>query len=161
MGLEPTKTGFADQCLDRFGIATSEKSVPKSYTPNCTQTALAAPIYPVQSLRKLLKPRGGSGFGRFCRPLPYHLATAPRCTKSDLVNPASCKLFSVLPNSRRRLWASRLFRSRWASRSGCPIQSTNHRSCARCCSPANTSTRTRCASCVRRCGSRRLLRRRR
>ncbi len=22
VGLEPTKTGFADQCLDRFGIAT-------------------------------------------------------------------------------------------------------------------------------------------
>ncbi len=32
-GLEPTKTGFADQRLDRFGIATKlaiPKSVPKS-----------------------------------------------------------------------------------------------------------------------------------
>jgi hypothetical protein len=26
VGLEPTKTGFADQCLDRFGIATKMKS---------------------------------------------------------------------------------------------------------------------------------------
>jgi hypothetical protein len=30
VGLEPTKTGFAGQRLDHFGIATSEKSVPKS-----------------------------------------------------------------------------------------------------------------------------------
>ena len=27
-GLEPAKTGFADQRLDRFGIATNENSIP-------------------------------------------------------------------------------------------------------------------------------------
>ena len=29
-GLEPAKTGFADQRLDRFGIATSENLYPES-----------------------------------------------------------------------------------------------------------------------------------
>ena len=30
VGLEPTKAGFADQRLDRFGIAASEKLYPES-----------------------------------------------------------------------------------------------------------------------------------
>jgi hypothetical protein len=39
-GLEPAKTGFADQRLDHFGIATKIKSVPKLplqrlFTPLC------------------------------------------------------------------------------------------------------------------------------
>ncbi len=34
VGLEPTKTGFADQCLDRFGIATKPLSKP---CPNLVQ----------------------------------------------------------------------------------------------------------------------------
>jgi hypothetical protein len=55
-GLEPSKTGFADRRLDHFGIAASEKSIPKFYTQNCAQTAFLSPIYPVQNLRKLLKP---------------------------------------------------------------------------------------------------------
>ncbi len=89
-GLEPAKTGFADQRLDRFGIATKpSKTCTKPcaictqvYTQNCTQNALAAPIYPYSRPFKLLKPREGSGFNRFCRPLPYHLATAPLFCKT-------------------------------------------------------------------------------
>jgi hypothetical protein len=56
-------------------------SVPKIYTQNCTQnctqTALVSPIYTVPSLSNLLKPRTTRGNGGSCRPLPYHLATAP------------------------------------------------------------------------------------
>ncbi len=53
-GLEPAKTGFADQRLDRFGIATKPcKTCTKPcaictqvYTQNRTQSAPATPIYP-------------------------------------------------------------------------------------------------------------------
>jgi hypothetical protein len=80
VGLEPTKIGFAGQRLDRFGITTSEDPYPNlypSYTQNCTQTAHVRPIYAVSSLPNLLKPRTAFGNGGFCRPMPYHLATAP------------------------------------------------------------------------------------
>ena len=84
-GLEPAKTGFADQRLDRFGIATKPcKTFTKPcaictqvYTQICTQNARASPIYRYSSPRKLLKPRRAFDSGRFARPLPYHLATAP------------------------------------------------------------------------------------
>src|SRR5260370_9289151 len=75
-GLEPTKIGFADRRLDRFGIATRKRLYP-IYTQSCTQTALITPIYPSSYLCNLLKPCGGPGIHRFCRPMPYHLATAP------------------------------------------------------------------------------------
>jgi hypothetical protein len=53
-GLEPAKTGFADQRLDRFGIATKPYETcnkpcaicTQVYTQNCTQTAAATNIYP-------------------------------------------------------------------------------------------------------------------
>jgi hypothetical protein len=77
VGLEPTKTGFADQRLDRFGIATRENSMRRIHTQICTQTALVSPIYAASSLPNLWKPRMTNGNGGFCRPLPYHLATAP------------------------------------------------------------------------------------
>ena len=78
MGLEPTKIGFADRRLDRFGIATKLfAKVLQTHTQNCTQIALLAPIYPVQGPRNLLKPRAKLVFGEFCRLMPYHLATAP------------------------------------------------------------------------------------
>jgi hypothetical protein len=54
-GLEPAKTGFADQRLGLFGIATSN-FIPTTYTQICTQTALSTPIYRSFSLRNLLKP---------------------------------------------------------------------------------------------------------
>ena len=41
-GLEPAKTGFADQRLDLFGIAT-QNFVPTSYTHFRTQSAPATP----------------------------------------------------------------------------------------------------------------------
>src|SRR6266436_4414284 len=56
--------------------------VPKVYTQNCTQTALVSPIYAFPSLPNLLKPRTTFGNGGFCRPLPYHLATAPHKQRS-------------------------------------------------------------------------------
>jgi hypothetical protein len=68
VGLEPTKTGFADQRLDRFGIATPENSIPRIYTQICTQTALVSPIYAASFLPNLLKPRMTNGNGGFCRP---------------------------------------------------------------------------------------------
>ena len=73
VGLEPTKVGFADRRLDRFGIATL---YPNLY-PSCTQTARVSPIYPIQSLCKSLIPNVTVRMRWFCRPLPYHLATAP------------------------------------------------------------------------------------
>ena len=93
MGLEPTKTGFADQRLDRFGIATKTllKTCTKPcatctqlYTQNCTQIALVSPIYAVSSLPNLLKPRVTNGNGGFCRSFPCHLATAPLLQVADL-----------------------------------------------------------------------------
>ncbi len=76
VGLEPTKTGFAGQRLDHFGIATCEnplnlypKLYPKLY-PDCLRN-------PYLSLRKLLTLLETGFFVRFCRPLPCHLATAP------------------------------------------------------------------------------------
>ena len=53
-GLEPAKTGFADQRLDRFGIATKSSETctkpratcTQGYTQNCTQTEPATPICP-------------------------------------------------------------------------------------------------------------------
>lgn len=57
MGLEPTKTGFADQRLDRFGIAASEKLYPESIPKTVPKLPFIPPIYPYSSLRKLLKPR--------------------------------------------------------------------------------------------------------
>jgi hypothetical protein len=53
-GLEPAKTGFADQRLDRFGIATKPcKTCAKPYAicaqvyaQNCTQNAPQTPTYP-------------------------------------------------------------------------------------------------------------------
>ena len=47
VGLEPTKTGFADQRLDRFGIAASEKLYPESIpktVPKMPPQLLFAPI---------------------------------------------------------------------------------------------------------------------
>ena len=63
-GLEPAKTGFADQRLDRFGIATKPcKTCTKPgatwaqvYTQNCTQNAPATPICSDSSPCNLLKP---------------------------------------------------------------------------------------------------------
>jgi hypothetical protein len=53
-------------------------------------------------------------------------------------------------------WIARTaFRSRWALQRDCPIRSRSRRNCGLFRSPANTSARTRCASCVLRCGSRR------
>jgi hypothetical protein len=46
VGLEPTKIGFAGQRLDHFGIAASEKSVPRIYYPELP----ASPIYAVSFL---------------------------------------------------------------------------------------------------------------
>jgi hypothetical protein len=57
VGLEPTKTGFADQRLDRFGIAASEKLYPESIPKTVPKLPFIPPIYPYSSLRKLLKPR--------------------------------------------------------------------------------------------------------
>jgi hypothetical protein len=74
VGLEPTKIGFADRRLDRFGIATLYTQI---YTQSCTQTARVSPIYPIQSLCKSLIPHVTVRMRWFCRPLPYHLATAP------------------------------------------------------------------------------------
>jgi hypothetical protein len=93
VGLEPTKTGFADRRLDRFGIATKTLLKPctkpcatciQLYTQNCTQTALVSPIYADSSLPNLVKPRMTNGNCGFCRPLPYHLATAPRLQGAHL-----------------------------------------------------------------------------
>ena len=75
-GLEPAKTGFADQRLDHFGIATRKLLYP-IYTQTCTQIDPITPIYPSSPLCNLLKPHGRLIIRRFCRPMPYHLATAP------------------------------------------------------------------------------------
>jgi hypothetical protein len=45
VGLEPTKTGFAGQRLDHFGIATPRKIFTRIYTQNCTRIARTTPIY--------------------------------------------------------------------------------------------------------------------
>ena len=48
VGLEPTKTGFAGQRLDHFGIATLEILYPKSIPkyPNCPRIAYLRRFFP-------------------------------------------------------------------------------------------------------------------
>jgi hypothetical protein len=96
--LKLTKTSFAGWCLDHFGIATLENPY-QFYNQNCTQTALVSPIYAISSLPSLLKPRTTGGNGGFCRPLPYHLATAPPNPEGIISQALALAFYSLRANS--------------------------------------------------------------
>jgi hypothetical protein len=67
VGLEPTKTGFADQRLGLFGIAT-KNAVAKFCTQSYTQTALRTPIATPLSLDHIREQRQKAPRRASCRP---------------------------------------------------------------------------------------------
>lgn len=89
VGLEPTKAGFADQRLDRFGIATLENLYPQSIPKTAPKPPSYRVFAPLLALPNLLKPRTTSGDARVLQTFPYHLATAP----SSSIPPSGESLF--------------------------------------------------------------------
>jgi hypothetical protein len=96
VGLEPTKTGFAGQRLDHFGIATLENlylnSIPKS-VPDRPPCPLFTPI--LASLT--LKPRLTFQNSGFCRPLPYHLCLRFTSFRANLLQKAAGDALKRVP----------------------------------------------------------------
>jgi len=121
--------------------------------PSCTQTAHLLPIYAVRSLPNLLKPRTTGGNGGFCKPLPYHLATAPPTPEAKPHFRQNSMRLTPSLTSRRPLWRTVRSRSPPGRRSGYPIRSTNRHNFLRFRSPASTSARTTYGSCARRSGN--------